>query len=327
MRLSAITGIVGRDAELGQLSTALEKQRPTVLIGREGIGKRTLLNAAATIADEQHLPHAWIRSGNAKHVLLEFAQECHVLFGLSLPVDVFQALPKQTKDRAQRQGFLEWKDLYRPLSRLTIPKLSDVLILSLRQAPLQKRLTVLIEDINTPPTQRALFEELFKVAHVVAAVDSKCVLKNQLKPILHQFQTELEVRPLSIDSCKEIAHHWLVANAQRVRFKNDRAQRRFITHIAQNSNGVPLAIELLLEQATTADEIDLKQVREFAHESGVQYFDMTPLVFLVAIFFFALRYVSRGVDSTEMMVLSGVMSSIIIGFFYFMRYLRPPTQR
>jgi energy-coupling factor transporter ATP-binding protein EcfA2 len=325
MRLANISGIVGRDEELKQLALSLEKNRPIVLIGREGIGKRTLLNAAAEIAAKINRPHAWIRTGNAKHVLLDFAQECHALFGLTIPIDIYQSLPTQTRDRVHRKGFLDWKDLHRPLSRITIPKLGEMLLLSLKNS--EKRLTVFIENIDVPPTQRTIFEQLFKYAHVVAAVDSKSVLKNQLKPTLHQFQTQLEMKPLSIDSCKTIAEIWLGINEQQVRFASERAKKKFITHIAQNSNGVPLAIELLLEQATTSDEIGLKEVREFAHETGVQYFDMTPLVFLILIFFFALRYVSRGIDSTEMMVLSGVMSSLIIGFFYFMRYLRPPTQR
>ncbi len=323
MKLSEITGIIGRDDELKQLTAALEKQRPTVLIGREGIGKRTLLTATAKIAEKKNIEYAWIRAGNAKHVFLDFAQDCHKIFGLSLPPDVWEMLPKQTRDRARRRGCLDWQDLHRPLSRLTIPAMGEVLILSLKNAPIERRLTVFIEDIFTPPTQRAIFEQLFKTAHVIAAVDSKNSLKTQLKPLLNQFQAELDIKPLSMDSCKGIALEWLELNEQRVRFATDRARNRFISHVAQNSNGIPLAIELLLEQATTADEIDLKQVREFAHESGVQYFDMTPLIFIGVIFFGSLRYISRGVDNAELMVLSGVASTLIVGFFYFMRYLKP----
>jgi MoxR-like ATPase len=44
MKLSDITGIIGRNDELKQLTAALEKQRPTVLIGREGIGNAYTFN-------------------------------------------------------------------------------------------------------------------------------------------------------------------------------------------------------------------------------------------------------------------------------------------
>ncbi len=321
MRLSEITGIIGRDEELKQLSLSLDKQRHSVLVGKEGIGKRTLLNATAELAKTKKIPFAWIRSGNAKQVLLDFAQECHELFGLNLPAEVWQTLPKQTRDRAQRKGCLKWQDLHRPLSRLTVSALGEVLSLSLKNAT--QRITIFIENIYAPPTQRDIFEQLFKVANVIAVVDSKDVLRTQLQPILHQFQLQIEVKPLSIESCKVIANKWLSVNEQRVRFATERAKNSFISHIAQNSNGIPLAIELLLEQATTADEINLKEVREFAHEAGVQYFDMTPLIFFAFLFFAAMRYVSRGVDSTEMMVLSGVASTFIIGFFYIMRHLKP----
>jgi hypothetical protein len=141
----------------------------------------------------------------------------------------------------------------------------------------------------------------------------------RIEKLLWQFQATIELGPLSQKQARTIAERWLEASP--IRFPSQRVRASFLRHVAQDSGGVPAAIEGMLIAAANDGEVTPAKVRAYAHEAGVTYLDMTPVVILGAVVFMAMRYISRGISETELLVLSGVGSALFYGLSFLMRRL------
>ena len=316
--------MVGRDYELIQLNSCLEKGKHTLILAPKGLGKKTLLHYTRLLAADMDYPHTWIEDGHtARNTLNLLAKSCHESFGLTLPRAVFAQFPPQTQSRFRRQGHIGWPDLSRPLGqRVTTAELGNIIVNSLRQAPLERKFFIFIENLKTTPTVAKFYQQLFQCSCVFAALDTADQYRAHIQPLTYNFMEKIELRPLSIESGREIAESWLLNHE--LRFTSEQARKAFVQHIARDSGGIPAAIMGMLEDAQTLPEISSSKVRALSHDSAVQYFDMSYVLFGVLVGFMALRYVSRGIGETELMMLSGVGSAVMVGFFYVMRFLRGP---
>lgn len=287
-------GFVGRDAELGKALDALRRGNNLLVKGKAGIGKSAFLRQLYERMAEDRLC-LWAGDRNAKALLLDLIEQTHDRVGLAVPE---RLLAPRIKARARREGRVQWEWVVKPLERATTKDLAAILVDSLRD----RGALVLIESLEVAPTLAELFADLTETCQVAAAMDAK----NRRGPL-----TQAQART--------IAERWLDESS--IRFHSARVRAAFLRHVAQDSGGVPAAIEGMLTAAANDGEVTPAKVRAYAHEAGVTYLDMTPVVILGAVVFMALRYISRGISETELLVLSGVGSALFYGLSFLMRRL------
>jgi len=249
-----------------------------------------------------------VPAGTTKYVLLETARQIHEQVGLGIPA---QQLPPRIAARAQRQGWLSWDDLVRTVRRLSVADTVDILVPALHK----RKLLVVLESLEVPPSQATLFAQIIDAAQVVAAMDDTN-RRVRIDRLLWRFSEKVQLKPLPLTECATIIERWLQHHP--VRFSSPRTRAHFIRHVAQASGGIPAAIRGMLEAAAAETEITPAKARSFHHEASAHYLDMTPVLVILMVIFLAMRYVSRGLGEMEMLVLSGVASAIFIGLRFFM---------
>lgn len=314
-------GFIGREREVSQMLSAIERGQKILVSGREGVGKSALMRYVHdAIKQRDNVLAVWIPDGNTKDVLLALAEQCHNNIGLKVPPEI---IPKQNIARARRQGFIAWKDLQRPLRRLNNKALGDVILSSIsdgkRDALAGKRCVVFIESLEMPTAQIEFVQKLFSETQIIAAI-SDTNRRANVKRLTWSFQTRIELRPLDLKASEQIAEDWLRKNP--VRFSDKRTEERFIRHVGRDSGGNPEAIAGMLEHAATEDEITPAKANTFSHEASETYFDMTPLLLIVVVILMAMRYISRGMSETELMIISGAGSALFFGMLFLLRALR-----
>ncbi|MES9947198.1 MAG: ATP-binding protein [Candidatus Thiodiazotropha sp.] len=303
--MDAAAGFVGRHAELMTALEATRKGNNLLVTGRAGIGKSAFLHRLRELlAEEGGLPPTvWVPYGTTKGALLEMARQLHEAAGLSIPATL---LPPRNLARAKRNGTLPWSELVRTMRRLPVTESADLIADTLAK----QRFLVVLESLEVPPSQAELFARVLERAQVIAAMDDKN-RRSRIDRLLWRFPVRIELKPLPMDDCTAIVEQSLSETP--IRFADENTRERFVRHVARDSGGVPAAIEGMLETARKEREITPAMARGFAHEAGVRYVDMTPLVILLIVIAMAARYVSRGLGDVEMLVLSGVATALFMG--------------
>lgn len=306
--MEAITGFVGRARETELIVEAVGKGSNVLVIGRAGIGKSALLrHVMAEVSGMRKC--VWAPVGTTKHALMEIARQIHDLVGLTVPAGM---LAPKIAAKAKRQQWLDWTTLERSIKRMPTAPLAELVINNLRE----RDLLVFLESLEIPPSQANFFADVLDVAQCVAAMDDSN-RRNRIARVLWRFQAQVELKPLPLEDCAEIAARWLAHNP--VRFTDENTRDKFIRHVARDSGGVPAAIEGMLENALALREISPSTARAIArHDAAGRYVDMTPVVVIVLVGFLAMRYISRGMGQVEMLVLSGVATAIFMGLKFFM---------
>jgi len=253
----------------------------------------------------------WAGDRNAKALLFELVEQTHHRIGLAVPE---RLLAPRIQAKARRAGSVRWEWVVKPLERATTKDLAAILVDSLRD----RGALVFIESLEVAPTLAELFADPTETCQVAAAMDAKN-RRVRIEKLLWQFQVTIELGPLTQKQARAIAEHWL--DESPIRFHSHRVRASFLRHVAQDSGGVPAAIEGMLVAAANDGEVTPAKVRSYAHEAGVTYLDMTPVVILGAVVFMAMRYISRGISETELLVLSGVGSALFYGLSILMRRL------
>ncbi len=280
--------------------------------GRAGIGKAALVRHSFAAAKSSGIACLLVDGRGTKQMLLSIMEQLHGLLGLVIPSDT---LGPKLKARARLRGGLEWRNLARTVSRITVMESGNIIIATLRKAPV----AVFIEALEVSPQKADLFARMMKVAVMVAGMDERNK-RVRISKMLWQFHTVIELKPLPVETCEQIARAWL--EKRPIRFSDERTRKRFIRHVAQTSGGVPAAISGLLETAAQEEEITPAKARMFTHEAGITYMDMTPLIVVGVVIAMAGRYVSRGIGEVEMLVFSGVATALFMGLRFFMWQLR-----
>lgn len=312
--MDAITGFVGRDSETALALEALGRGVNVLVTGRAGIGKSAFLaqlRERVAAADDAP-PTAWVPSGTTKTALVELARQLHETEGLAMPEE---HIPAKYRGRARRENWLPWDHLARTMRRLPATEAVDIIIATLRR----RRFLLFLESLEVPPSQAELFASIAEHAQLAAAMDERN-RRVRIDRLLWRFQERIELKPLTLEQCETIAVRWLDANP--LRFSDDVTRRRFVRHVAQDSGGVPAAIRGMLEAARKEPEITPAKARGFAHEAGIRYVDMTPLLVLLVVIAMAGRYISRGLGEVEMLVLSGVATALFMGLRFLLWQMR-----
>ena len=307
--MEAVTGLVGRDRELSAARATLAKGANLLVTGAAGIGKSAFLGALYA-EHRAYRPCLWISDGTARERAFELAQQAHERVGLRVPAEL---IPGRFLARAQREG-VRWRWIERSVRRM--PARDCVRMVSRSLAAADEPVLIFLESLELPPSQAEALVVLLDTAQVAAAMD-EANRRERIQRILWRFpeQERIELRPLSREAARELAERWLAAYP--VRFDAERTRAAFLRAVEQDSGGVPTAIRGMLETAAAEPEVTRATVRDFTHEAGVRYLDMTPVVVLGVAALIAARYIARGAGSTELYVLAGVGMGVAVAIRFF----------
>ncbi|WP_200258370.1 AAA family ATPase [Halorhodospira neutriphila] len=307
--MDEVTGLVGRDRELSAARETLGKGANLLVTGAAGIGKSALLRALYRELGEQR-PCLWVHEGSAKEQAYELALQAHQQVGLVVPE---RLIPHRFLGRARREG-VHWHWIQRSVRRMPARECVALVADSLARA--EPPALVFFESLELPPAQADQLAAVLEAAQVAAAMD-RTNRRERIRRLLWRFpeRERLELRPLPGEAARAIAERWLAHYP--VRFEPPRVRAAFLRAVVQDSGGVPAAIEGMLEQAASEPAVTRAKVRAFAHEAGVRYLDMTPVVVLGVAAIMAARYIARGVGSRELYVLAGVGMglAVVVRFF------------
>ncbi|MBF0256716.1 MAG: ATP-binding protein, partial [Gammaproteobacteria bacterium] len=312
--MEAITGFTGRADEIARAEQALLEGRNVLIRGRAGMGKSCALRQVFERIRAQpgrYREPIWLEPGSTKAVLTQLAVQLHEIVGLAMPKALLG--PRLTA-RAQREG-LAWRHIARTFARLNTAEAVPILLQALDRRPC----LIFIDSLEVPPSLAEVYAELFDHCRIAAGMDADN-RRSRINRLLWRFPLQIDLRPLPLADCSQLAEAWLARHP--LRFSDERTRQRFIRHIAQDSGGVPAAIRGMLEAAAAEDEITPAKAFAFEHEAGIRYLDMTPLVILLIVVFMAARYISRGFGLEEMLVWSGVATALFTGVRFFMYQMR-----
>ncbi len=301
--------LIGRDNDLNQALQAITQGRNVLVIGDGGIGKTAFISA---LVERIELPCFQIHEGTAKQVLFDLAMQVHAAYGLKLPAGI---IPRQTLARAKRVGVLTIDDINRPIYRLKIPDLVQILCDSLAG----KHCIVVVNSLEVNPTTANAIKDLLEVVQMVGVMDSSN-RRNLIQKMLYKFNQKIELEPLTIFECENIADK----HCEGIRFASHYTKSLFIRHISRESDGNPAALMAMLRAAATEDKITPAKVHSMSHEQGHSFMDMSWVVVLLLISFMAYRYISRGMGEMEGYILSGVGSAVVFGLIFVLRKLSTP---
>jgi len=307
--MDAPAQLVGRDRELQRGLDTIGKGLNLLIVGPDGIGKRTLLRALRARLEASR-PCLWVGAGTAKGQAFALARQTHESIGLRVPRAL---IPRRHLARAEHEG-VRWGWVERGLQRMPAQACLDLVLHTLRGAPV--RPLVFLERLALPTGRAGHVIPLLETCQVVACLGEE-VRCEPLRRLLWRFpdRERISLAPLTPAACRELIEHWLAAHP--LRFHSESVRTGFVEGLVQDSGGSPLAIVRMLETAAAESEIDADNLRDFAQEAGLRYIDMTPSVILLLAGAVLARFIARGTGSTELYVLAGVglAAGIVLRFF------------
>ena len=291
-----------------RLASAIDKEHHTVVSGRSGIGKSALLiNSAVSLSSDflalQLLPVT------IRQALLQAAEQLHGSTGLRLQAST---LPPKVASKARMGHKLTWDDIRKSVIRFTVGELLSTIIRTVQS----HKCVVFVDSLEVPPSYFDALEQLAEHATIIAAMDSDN-RRNRAVAFVAKFPVKIELKPLPLDESEHLIREHFQAHP--MRFTDRKTEALFVRRVAQEGRGVPGAIIGLLNAAAGEDRITPAKVRMIQSEAAIQYLDMTPALVILLAGVMALRYIGRGIGETELVVISGVGTSlfIVIRFLFF----------
>jgi hypothetical protein len=252
---------------------------------------------------EAERPCLWPAMATPKVLVDDLAEQVHQQLGLVVPEHL---VPPRFRAEAHRVGRVPWRHIRRAVQRQPVREVLALVLESLRG----RDAILFAESLEVAPTQAAALHELAEHCQLAAAMDADN-RRGRIMRLLWRFQRTVELPPLTRAETRELVERWLAERP--VTFDGPKVRERFILAVCRNAPGVPADIAGMLEAATHDREVTRERLRDYQHEAAAVYWDMTPLLSIAVIAFMAMRYVSRGIGETELLVLSGVGSALFWG--------------
>ena len=299
-----------RSIQSDHLLSATIKGHHALLKGRSGTGKSHLLDHVLDrIASESEFVAIQLSPITIRQALLHAAEQLHGSIGLRLSAN---ALAPKVAAKARMGHRLQWDDIKRVVSRFTVPDLLSTIIRTING----RRCVIFVDSLEVPPTYFDALEELAQHAQIVAAMDSDN-RRNRAVKFVATFPTTIELKPFPLEDSEQLIRDHIGANP--MRFTDRKTEQLFVRRVAQEGRGVPGAILGILNAVAGEERITPAKVRMIQSEAAVQYLDMTPALVILLAGVMALRYIGKGIGETELIVISGVGTSlfIVIRFLFF----------
>ncbi|EXJ16925.1 hypothetical protein D779_1748 [Imhoffiella purpurea] len=288
------------------------KGSSVIVKGRAGIGKRTLLGKVREELATQRVCLAPSMS-TVKQMAADLAEQVHEAIGLQVPE---RLIPPRFRAMAERTGAVPFRHIKRNLSREPV---ADQLALVMQSLKKRDDVILFVEALEVPPTQADFLAQIAEHCQLCAAMDSDN-RRVRIQRLLWKFQATVEIKPLVSPVVREWVELWLERHP--LAFESNRIRKAFIRGVARDSNGVPAAVQGILDFALTEHAVTRSTLREMEHDAAIYYLDMTPILVIVSVGFMALRYISRGMGMKEMMVMAGVGTSMFYLLLYFGRMMQ-----
>ena len=298
-----ITGLIGREELIEQITREARKGRHLLLTGPAGVGKSTLLEAVIDrLIVRRDLIVLHIHEHQAKGQFLEIARGL-LESGLLKP----SALELDAALDALNPAAIEWAKIKRSVNRLSIRDLTAAIIPAIHAH--KGRVLIAVDDLTAvTPTLVAFWLAILDAAQLLTCASEK--RKNVSR--LWWKLAEIDIPPLSVDTAREIAQTYLTQTGMLVE-----SPALFIAHVVQQANGNPQALADLLADSSKERVVDKQRIREMRHAAGVRYLDFTPVMIVALASIIGARYLAIGTGDTELYVFAGMAAAVVISIRVF----------
>jgi chromosomal replication initiation ATPase DnaA len=278
---------IGREKEIQSIKSALRRKANVLLVGRRGVGKsHLLLHLAEEMgSDCYYIPYLYPAKGALTQALAEM---------MNLSMD-------------------ELKEM--KISRMTVPVLAEMLIEVIKEKDSFVLIIDVLDKITAANSEwlKSMAEEITLLGAIVEPKSSE-----HLKRFFWTFET-VDINPLPDADIKQLVQRSI--RQDNIQFADERARKLFLSKVTSNSKGIPLAaLQLCRKAANHTRKVSVTFIREHLqeHEASVKFIDATYLFISLFGLIIAMRYISRGMGSTDAYVFWGAMSGIMLIFRWLM---------
>jgi type II secretory pathway predicted ATPase ExeA len=268
---------VGRKTELKKIRSNLKRRASTLVLGERGVGKTHLL----------------------KHMHKELEGFSYYIESLSSPkanlLDLLSSLADWTEDDLKERGANRW----------TLKQIAEELLEVIDQ---REKFFLIIDNLDrVSAAYSQLLENLIEHLPILGAA---CEIKDSepLQRFFWAFDT-IELKPLKDAEIKRLVAH----RVEQVNFKDRLTQRLFTKKVVQAAKGIPLAACEMCQKAANVKTVTRRFIRNLKkHQSSVKYIDASYMWLFLITIAAAMRYISRGMHSTDAYVFFGALYAILL---------------
>ncbi len=269
---------VGRTVELKEIRSNLKRRVSTLLLGARGVGKTHLL----------------------LHIQMEQAGSSYYISTLSPAKDALLNLLIYLKEWSEEDvksiGAKRW----------TLLQITEAVIDEIER---REEFVIIIDNLDRVSSAHSrLLESLIARVPILGATleikDSKA-----LERFFWGFEI-IELKPLTDAHIARIVSQRI----EDVNFKDTSTRRLFSKKVVKAAKGIPLAACEMCQKAASIKTVTRTFIRRKLkeHKSSLKYIDATYLWLFVVAGAAAMRYISRGMRSTDAYVFFGALYAVLL---------------
>jgi len=332
--MGVTTNLIGRDELVNDVAREIRKGKHLVLTGPVGCGKSAVLVEALKLVEPR--PSEWYQfdtvacdagelhpeptvipdAPHRKDVVLVYLSD-HQAKGqfvqMARRLIETGVLQPSTLDLAKKYDAMppaeiEWASIRRHVNRLSIRDLTGAIIPAIYAY--EGCVLIAVDDMTTlTPTQQAFWLSVFEHAQVVTCASAR---KQGLRKLWWKMKA-VEVPALTPEASREIVLDYVARQGMLVESPD-----LFVGHVVKQSGGNPQAIFDMLDENSKERVLDKRQIREMAHQAGVEYVDFTPVMLILGALIIGSRYLAMGIGDTALYVLAGFGAALFLVIRFFM---------
>lgn len=271
---------VGRKTELKKIRSNLRRRASTLLLGERGVGKTHLL----------------------KYIHKELEGFSFYIETLSPPkanlLNLLSSLADWSEEDLKERGANRW----------TLKQIAEEL---LEEIDKRDRFVLIIDNLDrVSAAYSQLLENLIEQLPILGAA---CEIKDSepLQRFFWSFEI-IELKPLTSPEVERIVIHKV--DDEQVNFSDSSTRRLFVKKVVQAAKGIPLAACEMVKKASNIKAVTRRFIRQTLkeHHSAFKYIDATYMWLLVVAAAAAMRYISRGMNSTDAYVFFGALYAVLL---------------
>ena len=259
-----------------KLRSNLKRKVSTLLVGAKGVGKTHLL----------------------KHLKEELAS-CYYIPNLSPAKDALLNLLIHLK------GWSEKEIKENGVKRWTLNHITEAVIETIEN----KEFVLIIDNLDS--VSAAHSQLLINLISHVPILGAACEIKDSkaLMGFFWAFEI-IDLKPLTDAHIESL----LSSKIKGINFKDGATKRLFVKKVVQAAKGIPLAAGEMVNKTANVKTVTRTFIRRELkeHQSAVKYIDATYLWILLIAAAAAMRYISRGMNSTDAYVFFGALYAFLL---------------